>query len=59
MIKDIVKDQFFLQQKSMDATKEDLSIVQDLLDTIQAHETCVGIAANMIGELKNIIVVDD
>lgn len=34
MIKDIVKDQFFLQQKSIDATKEDLSVVQDLLDTI-------------------------
>ena len=59
MIKDIVKDQFFLQQKSIDATKEDLPVVQDLLDTIQAHETCVGIAANMIGELKNIIVVYD
>lgn len=59
MIKDIVKDQFFLQQKLIDATKEDLPVVQDLLDTIQAHETCVGIAANMIGELKNIIVVYD
>ena len=59
MIKDIVKDQFFLQQKSIDATKEDLPVVQDLLDTILAHETCVGIAANMIGELKNIIVVYD
>lgn len=59
MIQNIVKDQFLLQQKSKDATKEDINIVQDLLDTIKAHETCVGIAANMIGQLKNIIVVKD
>lgn len=59
MIRDIIKDQFFLQQKSKDATKEDAAIIQDLLDTIKVHETCVGMAANMIGHLKNIIVVKD
>ena len=56
MIRNIMKDQFFLQQKSKDATPDDMNIVQDLLDTMNAYETCVGIAANMIGELKNIIV---
>ena len=59
MIRNIMKDQFFLKQKSKDATPEDMNIVQDLLDTMNAYETCVGIAANMIGELKNIIVVKD
>lgn len=59
MIRDIIKDQFFLQQKSKDATKEDAAIIQDLLDTIKVHETCVGMAANMIGHLKNIIVIKD
>lgn len=60
MIREIVKDQFLLSQVSSDATQEDLSIVNDLLDTIKKHqETCVGIAANMIGELKKIMVVND
>lgn len=58
MIKDIIKDDFFLQQKSLAATKEDLYIVDDLLDTIQTHrQSCVGMAANMIGYLKTIMVV--
>lgn len=60
MIKAIVTDQFSLSQKSVPATIEDLSIVQDLLDTIKAHkQECVGMAANMIGVNKNIIVVND
>lgn len=60
MIREIVTDQFILSQKSVLATKDDLSIVQDLLDTIKAHEThCVGMAANMIGVNKKIIVIND
>ena len=50
MIRNIMKDQFFLQQKSKDATPDHMNIVQDLLDTKNAYETCVGIPANMIGE---------
>lgn len=60
MEKEIVKDQFILSQKSIDASLGDLDIVVDLLDTIKAHQqSCVGIAANMIGELKRIMVVLD
>lgn len=60
MIKEIVKDQFQLSQKSAIATKEDLDIITDLLDTIKAnHDHCVGMAANMIGANKRIIVVND
>lgn len=60
MIKDIVKDQFFLQQKSIDATKEDSQIIQDLKDTLHIHQhECVGIAANMIGYHKRIMIVND
>ena len=58
MIKPIVKDPLFLSQKSEPATEADLHIVQDLLDTLQANQDrCVGMAANMIGVKKNIIVV--
>ena len=60
VIKEIVKDQFQLSQKSAIATKEDLDIITDLLDTIKAnHDHCVGMAANMIGANKRIIVVND
>lgn len=60
MIKDIIKDQFILSQKSKPATQEDLYIVDDLLDTIKAHEKqCVGMAANMIGYFKRIMVVNN
>lgn len=60
MIKEIIKDQFILSQKSLPAGKDDLVVVQDLLDTMKAHDDiCVGMAANMIGVLKNIIVVKD
>lgn len=60
MIRQIITDQFILSQKSTLATKEDLPVVQDLLDTIKAHEThCVGMAADMIGFNKRIIVIKD
>ncbi len=58
MIKQIVKDPFFLQQKSEPATEADKQVIQDLLDTLRANqEHCVGMAANMIGVKKTIIVV--
>ena len=58
MIKEIVKDPVFLALKSNPATKEDIQIVTDLMDTLQANrERCVGMAANMIGVNKCIIVV--
>lgn len=53
----IVKDVLFLQQKSEPATKLDLYLVQDLQDTLLAHqENCVGLAANMIGVRKRVII---
>ena len=59
MIKPIVKDVFFLGQKSGPATKQDLSVGQDLQDTLTANqERCVGMAANMIGVRKRIIIVN-
>ena len=58
MVKEIIKDEFFLKQKSKSCTKEDLYIANELLETIQAYkEQCVGMAANMIGVRKNIIAV--
>ena len=59
MIKPIVRDIFFLGQKSEPATKADLQIGRDLQDTLRANrERCVGMAANMIGYKKNIIIVN-
>ncbi|MBQ5676952.1 MAG: peptide deformylase [Lachnospiraceae bacterium] len=59
MVKPIMKDVFFLSQKSEPATKADMQVVQDLLDTLKANESaCVGMAANMIGVRKRIIVVN-
>ena len=59
MIKPIVKDIFFLGQKSEAATKQDLPIGQDLQDTLNANrDRCVGMAANMIGVKKRIIIVN-
>ncbi|MBO5319550.1 MAG: peptide deformylase [Ruminococcus sp.] len=56
MIKELMHDPIFLAGKSEPATKEDLQTAKDLLDTLMAHkETCVGMAANMIGVQKNII----
>ena len=57
MIKPIVKDVLFLGEKSEVATKEDMSVVNDLIDTLRANlDGCVGLAANMIGVKKRIIV---
>lgn len=50
----------FLKQPSAPATKDDLSVAQDLIDTLKAHkDECVGMAANMIGELKRIIAFEE
>ncbi|MCR4999756.1 MAG: peptide deformylase [Lachnospiraceae bacterium] len=58
MVKQIVRDPMFLQQKSEPATEADKQVVQDLIDTLNANrERCVGMAANMIGVKKQIIVV--
>ena len=58
MVKAIVRDSLFLAQKSVPATETDKQVVQDLLDTLRANlDRCVGMAANMIGVRKNIIVV--
>ena len=60
MIKSIMKDPVFLSQKSAPATVMDLAIARDLRDTLQAHrDGCVGMAANMIGAAKRIIIFDD
>lgn len=60
MIKDFMHDPLFLAVKSDVATKEDLQFAQDLLDTLMAHrESCVGMAANMIGVRKRIIAFLD
>ena len=60
MIQPVMHDPIFLAQRSIPATKDDLSVAQDLLDTLMAHrDGCVGMAANMIGELKRIIAFED
>ena len=60
MVREICKDEAFLAQKAEPATADDLSVAQDLLDTLAAHkEGCVGMAANMIGVNKRIIVFDN
>ena len=60
MIKEIVKDTFFLSLKSSEANQDDLYIVDDLKDTLKYHQSsCVGMAANMIGYSKRIIAVYD
>ena len=60
MVKELVHDPIFLAQKSAPATKDDLQTAQDLLDTLMAHrDSCVGMAANMIGVCRRIIVFDN
>ena len=60
MVKEIVHDPILLGMESAPATKEDLQVARDLLDTLQANkDTCVGMAANMIGVHKRIIVFDN
>ncbi|MDD3230963.1 MAG: peptide deformylase [Oscillospiraceae bacterium] len=57
MIKPICKDTFILSRKSVPAAEADLPVVEDLLDTLKANaDRCVGMAANMIGVNKRIIV---
>lgn len=59
MIREIMRDEFFLQQKSLPASPLDKPVAIDLLDTLKAHrDECVGMAANMIGVAKCIIVVN-
>lgn len=59
MVREIVKDVIFLGQKSVDATPDDVSLGEDLLDTLRANShRCVGLAANMIGVLKRAIVIN-
>ena len=56
MVKDIIHDPMLLSIKSIDATKEDVGVASDLLDTLKFHkDSCVGMAANMIGVHKRII----
>ena len=60
MIRDICKDEAFLAQKAEPATKDDLPIAADLLETLEHHKAgCVGMAANMIGVNKRIIAVEN
>ena len=60
MIKDLIHDPIFLARKAEPATQADLQTAEDLLDTLTAHrETCVGMAANMIGVCKRIIAFDN
>ena len=59
MVREITKDIFFLGQKSEPATEADIQIGRDLQDTLKAHRAeCVGMAANMIGIKKNVIIVN-
>ena len=60
MVREIMRDEAFLSQKAEPVTLEDLAVAQDLLDTLTAHKDgCVGMAANMIGVCKRIIVFDN
>ena len=60
MIREIMRDEAFLAQKAEPATRSDLSVGQDLLDTLEANkERCVGMAANMIGVSKRVIAFDN
>ena len=60
MVREIMRDESFLAQKAEQATLEDLPVAQDLLDTLEANkDRCVGMAANMIGFNKRIIVFDN
>lgn len=60
MVKEICHDPILLAQKSKPATDEDIQVADDLMDTLKANaEHCVGMAANMIGVTKRIIVFDN
>ncbi len=60
MIRDIVRSEMFLRLPSEPASADDIPLAFDLLDTLAAHaDECVGMAANMVGERKRVIVFDD
>ena len=60
MIREICRDETFLAQKAEPAAPADLTVAQDLRDTLAAHrEGCVGMAANMIGVNKRMIIFDN
>lgn len=60
MVREIMRDVSFLSQKAEMASREDLSVAEDLLETLTAHKDgCVGMAANMIGVNKRIIAFDN
>ncbi len=60
MVKELIHDPIFLAGKSEIATKEDLQVAPDLMDTLMTHkDSCVGMAANMIGVRKHIIAFLD
>ncbi|MBR2503513.1 MAG: peptide deformylase [Oscillospiraceae bacterium] len=60
MVKELIHDPVFLAKKSETATQVDTEIAKDLLETLIHHQDgCVGMAANMIGELKRIIAFDN
>ena len=60
MVRELIHDPIFLAQKSAEATRDDTPVIRDLLDTLTAHShECVGMAANMIGVKKRIIVFDN
>ena len=60
MERSIIRDTFFLRQKSLPASRDDLQAAQDLLDTLEANkDRCVGLAANMTGVLRRILVLDN
>ena len=59
MIRPVVRDVFFLSQKSEAATKDDIPLEQDLRDTLKANaDRCVGMAANMIGVKKRVVIIN-
>ena len=60
MVRELMHDPLFLARKSAPAGAEDLDVARDLLDTLQFHkDSCVGMAANMIGVTKRIIAFDN
>ena len=60
MVREIMKDEAFLALPSERATAEDMDTARDLLETLEAHKAgCVGMAANMIGVRRRIIVFDN
>ena len=59
MVRPLMTDTVFLAQKALPADADDITVADDLLDTLKAHEDgCVGMAANMIGVAKRIIAFE-